>query len=294
MFCRHCGNQLPEDAVTCNNCGNETGIKRNVESTQTENTKIKKKNRMPIYIGLVIGVIAIVLFGIFNICIIHEWQDATCTKPVTCSKCGKEEGDALGHNWKEATCEDAKTCSVCNETEGIALGHNWQKATCKQPKICSVCEKTEGNVGEHTWVEATCQKPKTCTVCNKTEGKSLSHSVGSGGKCTYCGKDIGKKIDVSEFNDYFTISHTGTAHSPCTITIEAKNKNYKYVNPNGVYSVSLVIDYTYKGTIKVADTEAVSIKLDNSGCGSVEIDFHDSAYALRYKVSGLFGYCITD
>ncbi|MBQ8830534.1 MAG: hypothetical protein IJ017_02930 [Oscillospiraceae bacterium] len=27
----------------------------------------------------------------------HEWQDATCTTPTTCSLCGKTEGEAPGH-----------------------------------------------------------------------------------------------------------------------------------------------------------------------------------------------------
>ncbi|MCM1047208.1 MAG: hypothetical protein NC433_02135 [Clostridiales bacterium] len=48
----------------------------------------------------------------------HEWAEATCTEPKTCSKCGETEGQALGHTWMEATFAAPKTCSVCGETEG--------------------------------------------------------------------------------------------------------------------------------------------------------------------------------
>ncbi|MCM1267477.1 MAG: hypothetical protein NC302_06190 [Bacteroidales bacterium] len=48
----------------------------------------------------------------------HEWADATCTAPKTCSKCGATEGEALGHTWVDATFAAPKTCSVCGETEG--------------------------------------------------------------------------------------------------------------------------------------------------------------------------------
>lgn len=48
----------------------------------------------------------------------HEWVDATCTEPKTCSKCGETEGEALGHKWVEATFEHSKTCSVCGLTDG--------------------------------------------------------------------------------------------------------------------------------------------------------------------------------
>lgn len=56
-------------------------------------------------------------------CCSHEWQEAICENPKTCTECGKTEGEALGHDWQEATCETEKTCARCGETEGRALGH---------------------------------------------------------------------------------------------------------------------------------------------------------------------------
>lgn len=74
----------------------------------------------------------------------HEWVEATCTEPRTCSIGGETQGEALGHTWTEATCTQPKTCNVCGETEGDALGHEWVEATYDAPKTCSLCSLTEG------------------------------------------------------------------------------------------------------------------------------------------------------
>lgn len=84
----------------------------------------------------------------------HEWVEATCTEPRTCSAGGETEGEALGHTWVEAACTEPKTCSVCGETEGEALGHEWQEATYESPKTCSVCSLTEGEPLPQPYAEA--------------------------------------------------------------------------------------------------------------------------------------------
>ena len=38
----------------------------------------------------------------------HQWEEATCDQPKTCSKCGETEGEALGHT------TDAGLCTRCN------------------------------------------------------------------------------------------------------------------------------------------------------------------------------------
>ena len=108
----------------------------------------------------------------------HEWVEANCVTPKTCSKCQEVEGEALGHTWVDADCVTPKTCSVCAETEGEALGHTFVDADCVTPKTCSVCAATEGEALGHTWVDATCDAPKTCSVCALTEGEALGHTFG--------------------------------------------------------------------------------------------------------------------
>ncbi|MBD5463612.1 MAG: hypothetical protein HDR24_11265 [Lachnospiraceae bacterium] len=103
----------------------------------------------------------------------HEWQEATCTTPKTCSVGGETEGEPLGHTWIEATCVEPKHCSVCGETEGEALEHAWVDATCAEPKHCSACGETDGEPLEHTLTEANYQQPATCEVCGETVGEPL-------------------------------------------------------------------------------------------------------------------------
>ena len=91
----------------------------------------------------------------------HNWKDADCDTPKTCTGCGTTEGDALGHDWTDADCDTPKTCNRCGETEGEALGHSWNDATCTDPKTCSVCGETEGEALGHKLVD------RICTVCNK-------------------------------------------------------------------------------------------------------------------------------
>lgn len=96
-----------------------------------------------ISILLVLAMMVTLLAGCQLFCS-HEWADATCEAPKTCTKCEKTEGEALGHTWADATCEAPKTCEKCEKTEGEALGHAWVDATCEAPKTCSVCQATEG------------------------------------------------------------------------------------------------------------------------------------------------------
>ncbi len=97
----------------------------------------------------------------------HDWTDATCTAPKTCSLCDATEGEPLGHTEETiagtpATCTDAgmtdgQKCTVCGETTVqqtviAAKGHTeetvaGQAATCTEAgmtdgKKCSVCGVT--------------------------------------------------------------------------------------------------------------------------------------------------------
>ena len=74
----------------------------------------------------------------------HEWADATCTEPKTCTVGGETEGEALGHQWVDATCEEAKHCSVCGETEGEPLEHSLTEATYWEAAVCTVCNEVVG------------------------------------------------------------------------------------------------------------------------------------------------------
>lgn len=103
----------------------------------------------------------------------HQWTEATCDAPKTCTKCDAVEGEALGHSWQEADCVTPKTCSRCALTEGTALGHKWTEPTCTDPKTCTVCGTTDGEALGHSWEgEATLFTSPVCSVCG-AEGDPL-------------------------------------------------------------------------------------------------------------------------
>lgn len=114
-------------------------------------------------------------------CLSHEWVEADCIDPKTCSKCDKTEGEALGHDWEEADCVDPKTCSRCGETEGQALGHDWIEADCLTPKTCSRCAETEGEALGHSYSpwEATENETmvSTCSSCGDVQEQPVDREL---------------------------------------------------------------------------------------------------------------------
>ncbi len=112
-----------------------------------------------------------------------------CVTGGVCAVCEAQvDPSAYIHDFLSATCTEPVSCSRCSETRGKALGHKWKAANCITPKTCTVCKLTEGEpTGWHVWTDATCTKPRTCTGCGKTEGSAMGH-YGSGLKCGRCGE----------------------------------------------------------------------------------------------------------
>ena len=109
----------------------------------------KTKKKLILIGGLCVTVVTTIILVLTLVCF-HDWQDATCITPITCSKCGKTEGEPLSHKWLKATCTTPKTCRVCKEKVGFALGHT----------------EGEWKTVSNNMVEATVTSQKYCTVCN--------------------------------------------------------------------------------------------------------------------------------
>ncbi|MCR5799760.1 MAG: hypothetical protein K6G69_06765 [Lachnospiraceae bacterium] len=177
-------------------------------------------------------------------CLAHEWEEATCTEPRTCKKCGATEGEPLGHDWKEATCTEPQTCIRCGETYGEPLGHDWKEATCTTPKTCMICGATEGGLLDHVWLEATCQRPRRCAVCGLTEGEPVGHTwvkatYDTARHCSVCGMIEGEELEPAfekrgyEFTiekgstwDYTTLAYSSDEEVTGTATIKDYRKYY--------------------------------------------------------------------
>ena len=131
-------------------------------------------------LGVLVALLVVALAPtvLSSICF-HDWAEATCTRPETCTKCGDTRGDALGHSLDEgvaveATCTDEGctlyTCSVCGaefeENVVEALGHD--VATWETVKKATCTSKGE--------------KQGTCKRCGETVSKSVAkeeHTLGS-------------------------------------------------------------------------------------------------------------------
>ena len=221
----------------------------------------KATKRAALTIGLTICLILGVggLFFTKTLCL-HHWQAATCTKPETCTRCGKtrgiladhtfepatcthprrctvcgtEEGETLPHKWMEATCTMARTCSVCGATDGEPLGHKWKDATCEEPQYCEVCGLIGKDAAGHKWKEATCTKPKTCTVCKKTEGDPKGHKWKAATctepeTCENCGETKGKALG------HQWAEATLTTPKTCTVCGETEGTALDYTDRGMMY-----------------------------------------------------------
>ncbi|MBQ9762506.1 MAG: hypothetical protein IJV82_05450, partial [Oscillospiraceae bacterium] len=103
----------------------------------------------------------------------HSWSEATCTAPMTCTACGKTNGNALGHSYKSVV------------TTGTCLTDGYTTYTCL---VCGHSYKDNYvTASGHSWTDATCTAPMTCTVCGNTAGTALGHSY-VGGVCQNCGE----------------------------------------------------------------------------------------------------------
>jgi len=147
----------------------------------------------------------------------HNFSEATCTTPSTCSKCSMVEGEALGHDVQDADCTHESTCKRCGKKVGGALGHDYVAATCTKPETCSVCGAVRGTAKGHVEVvdnaiAATCTtEGKTrgihCAVCNIVITKQeiiekKEHSYDKTGVCRNCQTLHNDAKIVIEFNDF--------------------------------------------------------------------------------------------
>ena len=159
-----------------------------------------------------------------NICgatrtITHDYTDATCTEPKTCSVCGVTEGEALGHTYSNA-CD--KSCNRCKATRTVA-GHDYEKKVTKATttkngvikNVCSECGYTSSKV----------------TTIYKASKVSLSTTT-----YTYTGS-VKKPSVVVKDSKGKTIS---TAHY--TVTYAGGRKNV------GTYKVTVKFKGNYSGT----------------------------------------------
>ena len=96
----------------------------------------------------------------------HTYENACDSM---CNVC--EEEREITHNFSNADCDTPKTCSICGQTEGVALGHEWTTPDgdyCEAQSTCSVCGATDGVNVEHSVVDdGDCTTEAVCGLCGK-------------------------------------------------------------------------------------------------------------------------------
>ena len=135
-------------------------------------------------------ILTVILVTILAFCLTacgceHEWKEATCTTPRTCTLCGKTEGEVTEHQWQDATCLDPMTCKDCGATEGDVADHTWEIATCTTPKTCKICKETSGKEWGHDYedtilydyVSAEALTIQTCSRCKDNNATSAPLST---------------------------------------------------------------------------------------------------------------------
>ena len=127
------------------------------------------------------------------------------------------------HEWKEAACGAPKTCTLCGKTEGEPGDHTWQDATCDKPRTCSTCGITAGRNLDHKWLDANCQTPATCEYCGVSMGEvDWRHTLKEGEvltKCEICGTVVEVFYDAKGAARYYTefeVAGDGSYINPVT------------------------------------------------------------------------------
>ena len=247
ISCPECGKEVSDKAKACPHCGYEINPEIKVEEDSKIAKKPKerkelspkqKKVRKALIIGIPIAIVSLFCIYLFlsprtfKWCCIHRKQGATCTAPITCLRCGKTWGSALGHEWAGATCTEPKKCKVCGATEGTAAGHKWTNATCTEPKKCKVCGATEGTAAGHKWANATCTTPKKCKVCGATTGSKLGHDV-KDFICRRCKETVITRGEVKEVIDIidprYSVNSVGGIDQNMVFENKSKTKTINYI-----------------------------------------------------------------
>ena len=161
----------------------------------------------------------------------HQWQDATCNAPQTCSSCGITNGSPLEHVWENATCNSPKACTLCGLTYGAPLEHVWTDNGCLKEKTCFLCSAI-GDIADHDWLDATCESPKFCPSCGAEEGIVTGHtfvqiSCTEPRVCQNCGETT---EDGIEHNWKFISCTEPRSCQGCTL-VEAEAPGHKYNDP---------------------------------------------------------------
>ncbi len=108
------------------------------------------------------------------------------------------------HNWIEATCQSPKTCTICQLNDGSVGEHKWTEATCYTPQTCKICGITEGETtNEHDWTTETEDSPSVCIFCRKMRPLRTLPENGQ----VFIGSDLARNSTLTIHDDWFSSTY---------------------------------------------------------------------------------------
>ena len=237
------------------------------------------------------------------LCICMLFAVVGCDSSGTSNNTDKAENNndnnnvECAHNYAEATCTAPKTCTNCGDTDGTALDHTYgeyvvvKNATCAakgtKERSCSLCgnkETADIAMTDHTWTNATCASPKKCTVCGKTEGNTIPHAKApdANWKCSDCGQTIYtdnyKYIASSDFRSIKNDYNSAVAKYAYITLYRADDKAYVLVDVYytiGSKSFNDVILHNISDGTRIKDPVNYYEKLKDRAYGATKLYYLD-------------------
>ena len=114
----------------------------------------------------------------------HEWQEATCTTPRTCTKCGETIGTTLYHNYERVGCDEYLRCKDCGTDSTYSKSYHSYVGNCEEIGACFYCGEPSPKALEHTYKGNIHTGIIKCKNCNETiseediQGKSTTELTG--------------------------------------------------------------------------------------------------------------------
>lgn len=128
------------------------------------------------------------------------------TQPSATQPSATQPTAVCSHNYKDATCVSPKTCTLCGQTNGSALGHTYSAATCTAPKTCNSCGATIGSAAGHKWTNI------TQTVQHEEQGHYEDVAVAKYIKKYKCYACSNKSNTLDEYYSHFDSVHGNSNH----------------------------------------------------------------------------------
>ena len=165
-------------------------------------------------------------------------KDATCTESGytkrICGECGATISQSTiskkGHNWRNATCTNPKTCTRCGATSGGVAAHSFSSArslnNVAHTRVCSSCNYVLAEVHTPNLNSPNCTTDKVCTGCGYVYLKSIGH------KYVYLKKSDTLHTVTCTKCFYFAEKEHNFVNDVCTLCYYSKycKHTYKVVN----------------------------------------------------------------